>query len=222
MSWYRSPLWNLWPDILLPVGMLLSEICGLVSVRRPLWREDGSAICSVITQWSESCRTRNHTLLSHLRLPQSGGAGSRICIPQKQGCPVIHPGTGFPLRRLLRLSGLRLRYSNPPPTWMVQSKAKVKCQSEKWKSRYDRRSVSVSWCPVHSALKGFHPNEFQSDIRSCTLRRNFLLPLGGLHVKHAVQRGICSGTNSAFALGPTLTTENLDRVGRSQDLPDAN
>jgi hypothetical protein len=30
------------------------------------------------------------------------------------------------------------------------------------------------------------------------------------------------GTNSAFALGPRTTTENLDRVGRSQDLPDAN
>jgi hypothetical protein len=30
------------------------------------------------------------------------------------------------------------------------------------------------------------------------------------------------GTNSAFALGPRKPTENLDRVGRSQDLPDAN
>jgi hypothetical protein len=43
--------------------MLLSEICGIISVGRPLWREDGSAICSVITQWSESRRTRNHTLI---------------------------------------------------------------------------------------------------------------------------------------------------------------
>jgi hypothetical protein len=30
------------------------------------------------------------------------------------------------------------------------------------------------------------------------------------------------GTNSAFALGSRKTTENLDRVGRWQDLPDAN
>jgi hypothetical protein len=30
------------------------------------------------------------------------------------------------------------------------------------------------------------------------------------------------GTNSAFALGPRKTTGNLDRIGRSQDLPDAN
>jgi hypothetical protein len=50
-------------QMLLPVGMLLSEICGIVSVGRPLWREDGSAICSVITHCSEFRRTRSHTLL---------------------------------------------------------------------------------------------------------------------------------------------------------------
>jgi hypothetical protein len=75
----------------------LSKGCCLVSVGRPLWREDGSAICSVITQCSESRRTRNHTLLSHLRLLQPGGPGSRIYNPQEQGGPVIPPGTGFPL-----------------------------------------------------------------------------------------------------------------------------
>jgi hypothetical protein len=51
-------------QILLPVRMLLSEICSRVSVGRPLWQEDGSAVCSVMTQWSESRRIRNH-----LRLP---------------------------------------------------------------------------------------------------------------------------------------------------------
>jgi hypothetical protein len=86
-------------QILFPVGMLLSEICGLVSGGRPLWREDGSAICSLITQLSESLRTRNLILQSHLRLPQPGGPGSRIYIPQEQGGPVIPPGTGFSLDR---------------------------------------------------------------------------------------------------------------------------
>jgi hypothetical protein len=75
--------------------MLLSEICGLVYMGRPLRREDGSAICSAITQWSESHRTPNHTLQSHLRLPRPGGPGSRIYIPQEQGGPVIPPGTGL-------------------------------------------------------------------------------------------------------------------------------
>jgi hypothetical protein len=92
-------------QILLPVGMLLSEICSLVSVGHPFWREDSSAIYSVITKWSESFRTRNHTLLSHLRFPQPGGQVSQIYIPQEQGGSVIPPGTGFPLCRLLRLVG---------------------------------------------------------------------------------------------------------------------
>jgi hypothetical protein len=91
MTWYRAPLWDLRPDII-PVGMLLSESCGLVSTRRPLWREDGSAAWSVLTQWSESFRTRNHTLLSHLRLPQTGGPGSRVYIPQEKGWRSYTPG----------------------------------------------------------------------------------------------------------------------------------
>jgi hypothetical protein len=64
--WCRAPFGTC-DQILLPVGMLVSEICGFVSVVRPLWREDGSVICNAMTQWSESRRTRNHsTLLSHL------------------------------------------------------------------------------------------------------------------------------------------------------------
>jgi hypothetical protein len=54
---------------------MFPEICCLVSVGRPLWWEGGAAICSVIIQWSESRRTRNQTLLSHLGLPQPGGPG---------------------------------------------------------------------------------------------------------------------------------------------------
>jgi hypothetical protein len=38
----------------------------------------------------------------------------RARYPQEQGGPVIPPDTGFPFRRLLRLAGLRWRYSNPP------------------------------------------------------------------------------------------------------------
>jgi hypothetical protein len=88
-------------QILPPVGRFLSESCGLVSVGCPLWREDGSAVCNAITQCSESRRTRNQTLLSHLRLPQLGGPGSCIYIPQEQGGPVIPPGTGLLAKRKL-------------------------------------------------------------------------------------------------------------------------
>jgi hypothetical protein len=47
--------------------------------------------------------------------PQPGVPGPRIYIPQEQAGPVIHPGTRFPFRRLLRLAGPRWRYSSPPP-----------------------------------------------------------------------------------------------------------
>jgi hypothetical protein len=40
------------------------------------------------------------------------------------------------------------------------------------------------------------------------------LRMGGLHVKQAVQIGIWVH-NSAFVLGPSKTTENLNRVGIS-------
>jgi hypothetical protein len=53
--------------------------------------------------------------VSDSRLRQSGGPGPRIYIPQEQGGPVMSPGTGFPLRRLVRLARRRWRYSNPPP-----------------------------------------------------------------------------------------------------------
>jgi hypothetical protein len=87
MSWYRAPLWDLRQDIISCRNVAV-WICGLVSMGRPLWQEDGTAICIVITQWSESLRTRNHTLLSHLRLSQPA-----IYIPHEQGGPVIPPGT---------------------------------------------------------------------------------------------------------------------------------
>jgi hypothetical protein len=41
-------------------------------------------------------------------------ATSRIYVPQEQGHPVIPQSTGIPFRCLLRLAGLRWRYSNPP------------------------------------------------------------------------------------------------------------
>jgi hypothetical protein len=113
MSWHRVPLWDLWPDIISCRNVTVWNWRSL-SGGRPLWREDGSAICSAITQLSESPRTHNHILQSHLRLPQPGGPGPHIYIAQEDGGPVIPPGTGFPLRRLLRLAGPRWRYSNPP------------------------------------------------------------------------------------------------------------
>jgi hypothetical protein len=54
-------------------------------------------LARAVTLGSMSCRTHGHILLSHLRLPEPGGPGPRIYIPQKQDGPVIPPGTGFTL-----------------------------------------------------------------------------------------------------------------------------
>jgi hypothetical protein len=73
------------------------------------------ALASVVILGSESFRTHDHILLSQIRAsPNLGGPGPRIYILQEQGAPVITPGTVFPFRRLLRLAGLRCRYSNLP------------------------------------------------------------------------------------------------------------
>jgi hypothetical protein len=60
--------------------------------------------------------------VSDSRFLQPGGPGPRTYIPQEQGGPVISPGTAFPFRRLLRLAGLRWRYSTPPPRRKVTFK----------------------------------------------------------------------------------------------------
>jgi hypothetical protein len=62
-------------------------------------------LARAVTLGSKSRRAHGHILLSHQRLSQPGGPGSRIYIPQEQGGPVIPPGTGFPFCRLLRLAG---------------------------------------------------------------------------------------------------------------------
>jgi hypothetical protein len=59
-----------------------------------------------VTLGSKSRRTPDHVLLSHMRLPQPGGPGPRIHIPQEQGGPVISPGTGFSFCCLLPPAGI--------------------------------------------------------------------------------------------------------------------
>jgi hypothetical protein len=134
----------------------------------------------------------------------------------------------FPLRGLLRLASDDLQGcgggiltlpqpGGPDPRIYIPQELDGQVQSQSHVMTNDQ-SVSTPCSLVHTTLEVLHPNEFQSNIRRCILRRNFfLLPLGGMHEKLAVHRGIwdqlsiCSGTK-----------ENLDRVGRSQNLLDAN
>jgi hypothetical protein len=99
------------------------DSCRVVILKRPLWREDGPIIYCCC--WSSPAQSRSglsptelktYILLSQFFiLPQPGGPGPRIYIPQEQGGPDIPPGTGFPFRRLLRLAELLWRYFIPPP-----------------------------------------------------------------------------------------------------------
>jgi hypothetical protein len=63
--------------------------------------------------------SRPHFTTLDSKLPQTGGPGPRIYIAEEQDGPVIPSGTGFPFRRLLRLAGLRWRYSTPPPYGII-------------------------------------------------------------------------------------------------------
>jgi hypothetical protein len=88
--------------------------CGAPSLTRG-W------VCNLIVQLllglarAVTLGSKSHRTQSHLRLPQPGGPVPRIYIPQEQSVPVIPPGSGFPIHRLLLLAGLRLRYSISPP-----------------------------------------------------------------------------------------------------------
>jgi hypothetical protein len=62
-----------------------------------------------------------HFIVSDSGHHQPRGSGPRIYIPQEQGGPIIPPGTRFSFRRLLRLAGLRWRYSIPPPHRRIAS-----------------------------------------------------------------------------------------------------
>jgi hypothetical protein len=97
---------QLWVCYFVASSLTRGRICNLLLLL---------VLASVAPLGSESRGTQDHILLSQFLKLQPGGPGPRIYIPQEQGGPVILPGTGFPLCRLLRLAGLRWRYSNPPP-----------------------------------------------------------------------------------------------------------
>jgi hypothetical protein len=108
--------------------LLLWDSCGFVDVGRPLWREDGSAVyncCWLSPAQSFLVRVLRdwwpYFSVTYSRLPQPGGPGPRIYIPQEQRSPVISPGSEFPFRRLLWLARLRWNYSNPHPRGAVVS-----------------------------------------------------------------------------------------------------
>jgi hypothetical protein len=103
--------------------------------------------------------------VSDSRLPQPRGPDPSIYIPQEQDDPVTPPGTGFPLRRLLRLAGLRWRYSNPPPPDCSFKLSPYKVAVRTTQHRKHRPSIVVELCyhAVENSLDADHiGNAFHS------------------------------------------------------------
>jgi hypothetical protein len=69
--------------------------------------------------------------------------------PRNKMAEIYSPGTGFLFCSLLRLVGLRWRYSNPHPLWNPEFWSQSQSQS-----CYDWRSVSMSWCLAPSGSHG--------------------------------------------------------------------
>jgi hypothetical protein len=118
-SWCQAPIWDLW-FFLFEIFFRQLRVCYFVEPS--LTRRQVCnlllllVLASAVSLRSESHGAQDHILTSQfLRLPQPGGPGHRIYIPQEQDGPDIPPGTGFPFCCLLQLAGLRWRYSILPP-----------------------------------------------------------------------------------------------------------
>jgi hypothetical protein len=83
------------------------------------WLSDESMGLKFITFAGLRQRSRNdliYTFKYSYETPRAWWVTSRIYISQDQNDPDITPGTGFPIRHLLRFSGLRWRYWTHPHT----------------------------------------------------------------------------------------------------------
>jgi hypothetical protein len=107
-----------------PRFLLLSHSCEFVDLGRPLWREDGPVVynccCPSPTQsFSGPSPVGLMIVFYCLRFetPPTWRARSPYLYHPVTGWS-RSPGTGFPFRRLLRLAGLRWRYSDRPPRWV--------------------------------------------------------------------------------------------------------
>jgi hypothetical protein len=90
-----------------PVWHLRVPCCGVPSLTRGLVYnllvKLLLGIAKAVTLGSKSHRTRDHILLSHMRITVPGGPVLRVYIRQEKGGPVIPPGTEFTPRRSLVL-----------------------------------------------------------------------------------------------------------------------
>jgi hypothetical protein len=133
LSWCQAPIRGIRPDF-----YYYQRVAGVL-----MWSALSDERTGLPFIISAGPRQRNHSwvwfprsswpyfTVSDSRLPQPGGPSPRIYIPQKEGGPVISPGTGFPFHRRLRLAVLRRTYSTPPPRGVLseaEAQAKAYCR----------------------------------------------------------------------------------------------
>jgi hypothetical protein len=177
MCWYRVPLWDLRPDIISCRNVAVWNLRYCIYWAPALTR---GWVCNL------KC---NHWIVQVAQNPKPYFTVSSETPPTWSArFPYLYPpGTGWPsyttehwvpftsslTTRLLRIAWLRWRYSSPPLTWMDRSlyiqpsgigrssPKSSQCQSQSHVTA-DGQSISMSWCLVHSALKGFHPKNVNS------------------------------------------------------------
>jgi hypothetical protein len=143
LSWCRTPIWSPWSDFffcltitgLLVRGTFSDERMGLQFIAAARPRQHSSSRVWVPREF--------------LRLPQPGGPGPLTYISQELSGQITRTslGTVFSFRRLLRLAGLRWRYSNTPPHAVDDS--------HEFQLTYvatDGQSASSSWCRAPFAI----------------------------------------------------------------------
>jgi hypothetical protein len=148
-----------------------SDNYGFFDVGPLLWREDGSFVYNCCwplpaQSFSGPSPTGHMTIFCCLRFEISSTWRSRplYLYPQKQGDPVIPPGTGFPIRLLPRLAGLRWRYSTPPPPYNWTTLILIS-------SRHGPRTENTALRLLHACLLGFPLDRYPDSLlaRGCCL-----------------------------------------------------
>jgi hypothetical protein len=132
-------------DQILLFPFFCRKIALLFVLGRPLSWEDGSVICSAICQSSESRRTHNHTLLSHLRLLGSLSVASY----DSQGLRWEYsypPPSSFPIRS-------RTYYLRRGPTELLHPYHNILLNVLLQIAKLKKKHGNMSWCLVHSALE---------------------------------------------------------------------
>jgi hypothetical protein len=102
-------------------------------------------LASIVNLRSESRGTHDHNLPSQIRDSPDLEGQLPVFISLRNSVARLYPQARFPFRRLLRLAGLRWRYSTPPLHRLARSQS----QSQSYIAT-DGRSISKSWCRAPS------------------------------------------------------------------------